>query len=59
VECGSILLTLKQGEIESLKDFMTHFNQEKLLVDDQDERVIRAALLNGIWQRSSFMEDLR
>jgi hypothetical protein len=47
-----------QAESESLKYFKTHFNKEKLAVDDQDERIVLAGILGGILLQSSFMEEL-
>jgi hypothetical protein len=52
------LLTIKQDDSESLQEFMTRFNREKLTVDDPDENLVLAALILGITPRSSFMKEL-
>ncbi|XP_042969059.1 uncharacterized protein LOC122301741 [Carya illinoinensis] len=52
------LLTIKQKEGESLKAYLTRFNKENLTTNDQDEKIILAALLGGIWPRSLFMIEL-
>ncbi|KAF5469271.1 hypothetical protein F2P56_013357, partial [Juglans regia] len=41
------LLTIKQGEDESLKSYLTRFNKEHMTIDDQDEKITLAALLGG------------
>lgn len=33
------LLTIKQREEESLKAYLTRFNKERLMTDDQDEKI--------------------
>ena len=43
------LLNMRQGEEESLKDFMLRFNKEKLEVDSPDEKTIISALMRGVW----------
>jgi hypothetical protein len=50
------LITLKQREEETLKDFIARFNKEKLVVDDQDESVVLRALLGGIWLNGPLMQ---
>ena len=52
------LLTLKQKEGEPLRDYMTHFNGERLSADGHKEYVVLTALLGGVWPYSSFMRDL-
>jgi hypothetical protein len=42
------LLTLHQGEGESLKEFMIRFNAEILKVEDPTDGVIFSAIYNGI-----------
>jgi uncharacterized protein (UPF0548 family) len=37
--------------MEALKDFMAKFNNEKLTVNDEDESVVLAVFLEGIWPR--------
>ncbi|KAF5469063.1 hypothetical protein F2P56_013163 [Juglans regia] len=51
------LLTVKQLEDESLKAYLTRFNKEKMTTD-QDEKIMLAALLEGVWPRSPFMAEL-
>ncbi|XP_040996211.1 uncharacterized protein LOC121242412 [Juglans microcarpa x Juglans regia] len=52
------LLTVKQREDESLKAYSTHFNNENMTANDQDEKIMLAALLGGIWPMSLFMAEL-
>ncbi|XP_042972962.1 uncharacterized protein LOC122304763 [Carya illinoinensis] len=52
------LLTVKQREEESLKVYVTCLNKESMTTNDQDEKIMLAALLGGIWPRSSFMAEL-
>jgi hypothetical protein len=42
------LLTMRQGNEESLKDFMLHFNKEKLEVDTPNENTMLCALMQGV-----------
>jgi len=35
---SSSLLTIEQGENESLRSFITHFNKEALTVDEMDDK---------------------
>jgi hypothetical protein len=42
------LLTLRQGNEESLKDFMLRFNKEKLEVDSLDDKTMLNALMQGV-----------
>lgn len=37
---------------------MARFNKENLTVDDQEERIVLAALRGGIWLQISFMTEL-
>jgi hypothetical protein len=39
------LLTLCQGKEETLKDFMLHFNKEKLEVDSPDDKTMLNTLM--------------
>ena len=39
------LLTLREGKEETLKDFMLHFNKEKLEVDNSDDKMMLNALM--------------
>ena len=44
----SSLLTIKQGENESLWSFITSFNREALTVDEMDEKLLLATFHNGV-----------
>ncbi|XP_041019355.1 uncharacterized protein LOC121261165 [Juglans microcarpa x Juglans regia] len=52
------LLTVKQRKDESLKAYLARFNKEKMIADDQDEKIMLAALLGGVWPRRPFMAEL-
>ncbi|XP_041001653.1 uncharacterized protein LOC121247356 [Juglans microcarpa x Juglans regia] len=52
------LLTIKQGEEESLKTYLARFNRERMTTDDQDKKITLAALLGRVWWRSQFMAEL-
>ncbi|XP_065623652.1 uncharacterized protein LOC136064999 [Quercus suber] len=45
---SSILLTIEQGENESLRSFITRFNREALTVDEVDDKLLLAAFHNGV-----------
>ena len=45
---SSSLLTIKQGENESLRSFITHFNREALTVDEMDDKLLLAAFHTGV-----------
>ena len=45
---SSSLLTLEQGENESLHSFITRFNREALTVDEVDDKLLLAAFHNGV-----------
>ena len=45
---SSNLLTIEQGENESLRSFITRFNREALTVDEVDDKLLLAAFHNGI-----------
>ena len=45
---SSSLLTIEQGENESLRSFITCFNQEALTVDEVDDKLLLAAFHNGV-----------
>ena len=45
---SSSLLTIEQGENESLRLFITRFNREALSVDEVDDKLLLAAFHNGI-----------
>ena len=42
------LLTIEQGENESLRSFITHFNKEALTVDKIDNKLMLATFHNGV-----------
>ncbi|XP_023895635.1 uncharacterized protein LOC112007514 [Quercus suber] len=44
----SNLLTIEQGENESLRSFITHFNKKALTVDEMDDKLLLAAFYNGV-----------
>ena len=45
---SSSLLTIKQGENESLRSFITRFNWEVLIVHEVDDKLLLAAFHNGV-----------
>ncbi|XP_030924225.1 uncharacterized protein LOC115951179 [Quercus lobata] len=45
---SSSLLTIEQGENESLRSFITCFNREALSVDEADDKLLLAAFHNGV-----------
>ena len=45
---SSSLLTIEQGENESLRSFITHFNWEALTVDEVNDKLLLAAFHNGV-----------
>ena len=45
---SSSLLTIEQGENESLGSFITRFNWEALTVDEVDDKLLLAAFHNGV-----------
>ncbi|XP_065636335.1 uncharacterized protein LOC136070378 [Quercus suber] len=45
---SSSLLTIEQGENESLRSFITRFNRETLTVDEVDDNLLLAAFHNGV-----------
>ncbi|XP_050242389.1 uncharacterized protein LOC126691386 [Quercus robur] len=45
---SSSLLTIEQGENESLRSFITRFNREALSVDEVDDKLLLTAFHNGI-----------
>ena len=45
---SSSLLTIEQGENESLQSFITRFNREALSVDEVDDKLLLAAFHNGV-----------
>ena len=45
---SSNLLTIEQGENESLRSFITRFNREALTVDEMDDKLLLAAFHNRV-----------
>ncbi|XP_030931132.1 uncharacterized protein LOC115957028 [Quercus lobata] len=45
---SSNLLTIEQGENESLRSFITRFNKKALTVDEVDDKLLLAAFHNGV-----------
>jgi len=45
---SSNLLTIEQGDNESLRSFITRFNREALRVDEIDDKLLLAAFHNGV-----------
>ena len=45
---SSNLLTIEQGENESLQFFITHFNREALTVGEMDDKLLLVAFHNGV-----------
>jgi hypothetical protein len=52
------LLTMRQGKEESLKDFLLHFNKEKLEVDSLDEKTMLNALMQGVRANEMLLADI-
>jgi hypothetical protein len=52
------LLTMRQGKEESLKDFLLHFNKEKLEVDSLDEKTMLNALMQGVRANETLLADI-
>ena len=50
------LLTLRQGNVETLKDFMLCFNKEKLEVDSPDDKTMLNALMLGVPRRLHYLD---
>ncbi|XP_042939467.1 uncharacterized protein LOC122274497 [Carya illinoinensis] len=55
---AAYVLTVKQKEDENLKTHLALFNKERLTTNEQDEKITLAALLEGVWLCSPFMEEL-
>ncbi|XP_041003975.1 uncharacterized protein LOC121249331 [Juglans microcarpa x Juglans regia] len=52
------LFTIKQGENESLKTYLSRFNKEQMTIEDQDEKITLVKLLGGVWPQSQFKAEL-
>ncbi|XP_059449444.1 uncharacterized protein LOC132180584 [Corylus avellana] len=55
---SAYLLSLIQGNDESLKDFMLRFNKEKLAVEGSSEQTILNALMHGVRAKGPLMAEL-
>jgi hypothetical protein len=49
---------MRQGNEESLKDFMLRFNKEKLEVDTPDEKTMLCALMQGVRAKGPLMAEV-
>jgi hypothetical protein len=45
------MLALRQGETESLKDYLQRFNKERVEAEDMSESVVLTAAINGLWHK--------
>ena len=45
---SSSLLTIEQGENESLWSFITYFNREALTIDEMDDKLLVATFHSGV-----------
>ena len=45
---SSNLLSIEQGENESLRSFITRFNREALTADEMDDKLLSVAFHNGV-----------
>ena len=43
------LMSIKQGEDEMLRSYITRFNKEALSIDEADDKILVAAFTNGLW----------
>ena len=41
-------MTIEQGDNESLRSFITHFNRKALTVDEMDDKLLLVAFHNGV-----------
>jgi hypothetical protein len=55
---STYLFTIKQRKIESLGDYVTRFNNEKLTVDDPKHDLVFASLMNGVLAGGPLMAEL-
>ncbi|XP_030958823.1 uncharacterized protein LOC115980741 [Quercus lobata] len=44
------LMSIKQREDETLRSYIIYFNKEALLIDEADNKILVAALTNGLWK---------
>ena len=51
-------MSLREGQEESLKDFKTCFNKDKLEVDSRDNKTMLNALIQGIRADKPLMADI-
>jgi hypothetical protein len=52
---ATCMLTMCQGNEESLKDFMLRFNKEKFEVDSPDDKTMLNTLMQGVWAEGPLM----
>jgi hypothetical protein len=52
------MLALRQGETESLKDYLQRFNRERVEAEDMSESVVLTAAINGLWHKGPFVLEL-
>ena len=43
-------MSIKQGEDEMLRSYITPFNKEALSIDEADDKILVAAFTNGLWK---------
>ncbi|XP_059451082.1 uncharacterized protein LOC132181868 [Corylus avellana] len=55
---SACLLSLRQGNEESLKDFMLRFNKEKLLVENPGDQMVLSALWHGVRPNGPLMTEV-
>ena len=44
------LMSIKQWEDETLRSYIIYFNKKALLIDEADDKILVAALTNGLWK---------
>ncbi|XP_065627107.1 uncharacterized protein LOC136066559 [Quercus suber] len=45
---AACLMSIKQGEDETLRSYIAHFNKEALLIDEADDKILVVAFMNGL-----------
>ena len=48
------LMNIKQGEDETLRSYITHFNKEVLSINEVDDKILVATFTNGL-QKGKFL----
>ena len=43
-------MNIKQREDETLRSYITRFNEEALSIDEADDKILVAAFTNGLWK---------